>query len=277
MASIRITVVWGCLTGLALGIACGSNSDLDAISASPLVTGGRGGVGPRSGGMAPSLGYAGAQPTGGQRSSGGAPCTGDFNTVAYGEGLPCPTDFPSALVWRWPNGYPCEETYVGSCNGLLAFFRYQGEGGKFCYYDPGSGALVGAVVVGDTSYFCNDTSASIGAGHYPSDCPLDYLTESDRCAPATGGSGPGTGGTGGIAPTGGALATGGAGDIDCDARRVTCSVQAPSCGSRYPRVVGACYDGTCVNLEDCQCTAYEECPYSGVKICYLGHCDYPGD
>jgi hypothetical protein len=48
---------------------------------------------------------------------------------------------------------------------------------------------------------------------------------------------------------------------NCDQRDVACKMLPPTCGpGQFPGVVGSCWDGTCVPLEQCLCTVAEECP-----------------
>jgi hypothetical protein len=67
---------------------------------------------------------------------------------------------------------------------------------------------------------------------------------------------------------------------NCDQRDVACNMLPPTCGlGQFPAVVGSCWDGTCVPLEQCLCTVMEECPaYSGQgyleqnECCGSQHC-----
>jgi hypothetical protein len=48
---------------------------------------------------------------------------------------------------------------------------------------------------------------------------------------------------------------------NCDQRDVACDLLPPTCDlEQFPRVVGSCWDGTCVPIEQCACTVSEECP-----------------
>jgi len=62
---------------------------------------------------------------------------------------------------------------------------------------------------------------------------------------------------------------------NCDPRDVACDLLPPICDSGVPRVVGTCWDGTCVPISQCLCTVAEECPDLGVYACYESkqHCD----
>jgi hypothetical protein len=63
---------------------------------------------------------------------------------------------------------------------------------------------------------------------------------------------------------------------NCDQRAVACELLPPTCGpGQFPRVVGSCWDGTCVPISQCQCTVTEECPEPGNFVCYTSkqHCD----
>ncbi len=64
------------------------------------------------------------------------------------------------------------------------------------------------------------------------------------------------------------------GSANCDQRDVACNMLPPTCGpGQFPRVVGSCWDGTCVSLEQCQCTVTEECPDPGNLVCWSRqHC-----
>jgi hypothetical protein len=69
------------------------------------------------------------------------------------------------------------------------------------------------------------------------------------------------------------------GSANCDQRDVTCKTLPPTCGpGQFPRVVGSCWDGTCVPIEQCQCTVMEECPgylgpgYWEFACCGSQHC-----
>ena len=66
---------------------------------------------------------------------------------------------------------------------------------------------------------------------------------------------------------------------NCDQRDVACKMLPPTCGpGQFPAVVGSCWDGTCVPIEQCQCTVMEECPgylgpgYSEFECCGSQHC-----
>ena len=57
---------------------------------------------------------------------------------------------------------------------------------------------------------------------------------------------------------------------NCDQREVLCEMTTPTCGPwQVPRVVGNCYDGTCISINQCSCTAAEECPDSRNYTCLL--------
>lgn len=64
------------------------------------------------------------------------------------------------------------------------------------------------------------------------------------------------------------------GSANCDQRDVACKTLAPTCGpGQFPRVVESCWDGTCVPIEQCQCTVTEECPDAGNFVCWSRqHC-----
>jgi hypothetical protein len=63
--------------------------------------------------------------------------------------------------------------------------------------------------------------------------------------------------------------------VSCDVRKVTCSTAAPSCiEGNVPRVVGSCYDGTCVPLGHCTCTDVADCP-AGKLMCIEQRCQAP--
>jgi len=63
----------------------------------------------------------------------------------------------------------------------------------------------------------------------------------------------------------------GTGGTNCDPRGVVCDQVPPTCGQgQVPRVVVSCYDGTCVPIDQCQCTVGEECPdYPSQYTCFL--------
>ena len=63
---------------------------------------------------------------------------------------------------------------------------------------------------------------------------------------------------------------------NCDQRDVACKMLPPTCDvGQFPRVVGTCWDGTCVPIEQCMCTVAEECPDSDEYTCFMSehHCD----
>jgi hypothetical protein len=64
------------------------------------------------------------------------------------------------------------------------------------------------------------------------------------------------------------------GSANCDQRAVACKMLPPICDQgQFPRVVGSCWDGTCVPIEQCQCTVTEECPDPGNFVCWSQqHC-----
>jgi hypothetical protein len=61
---------------------------------------------------------------------------------------------------------------------------------------------------------------------------------------------------------------------NCDPRAVACELLPPTCDlGQFPRVVGSCWDGTCVSIEQCMCTVSEECPDPGNFVCWSQqHC-----
>jgi hypothetical protein len=61
---------------------------------------------------------------------------------------------------------------------------------------------------------------------------------------------------------------------NCDQRDVACRMLPPPCFGQVPRVVGTCWDGTCVPLEQCLCTVPEECPdpYNHPCLMNVHHC-----
>jgi hypothetical protein len=62
---------------------------------------------------------------------------------------------------------------------------------------------------------------------------------------------------------------------NCDQRDVACKMLPPTCGpGQFPGVVGSCWDGTCVPLEQCLCTVPEECPdpYNHPCLMSVHHC-----
>jgi hypothetical protein len=62
---------------------------------------------------------------------------------------------------------------------------------------------------------------------------------------------------------------------NCDPRDVVCNTLPPTCGQlQVPRVVGDCYDGSCVPIDQCLCTVAEECPDRSQYTCFLSanHC-----
>jgi hypothetical protein len=63
----------------------------------------------------------------------------------------------------------------------------------------------------------------------------------------------------------------GTGGTNCDPRGVVCDQVPPTCDQgQVPRVVVSCYDGTCVPIDQCQCTVAEECPdYPSQYTCFL--------
>jgi hypothetical protein len=247
------------------------------------------------------------------------PCTGAFDAVA-GLVYACPLDYASAAQWSGNCPYPIHG-YLGSCNGFSALVVSPGTWGKYCYYDPSSGALVGAVLEDDVPSFCGSTSRSIAAGSRPSACPITGFADQGWCGtvdagppgPECSATSPCTAGTCVGSSCSGAwtcvadgrectdnltqycgcdgvtfsdsptcpgrpyLYQGACGALfDCDARKVTCDVMTPSCAEgQVPRVEGNCW-GPCVPIDQCQCTAAEQCPQPNqyTSLLSAGHCSY---
>lgn len=152
----------------------------------------------------------------------------------------------------------------------------------------------------DASDYCNLTSYTIAGGSYPSDCPLSPLADLGDCVPATAcfstepcAQGLCVGASCGdiwtciedrrtcstnladycgcdgvtfqdsqACPTRPYASRGACGQgTNCDQRDVACDLLPPTCDlGQFPRVVGSCWDGTCVPIEQCACTVSEECP-----------------
>ena len=208
----------------------------------------------------------GTNATGGE-AAGGVPCTGSLEAVAAGRLYTCPPDYAAAE--QWP--ITCSSWGVarlGSCGGLLAFTISNGMGGQECYYDSGTRAPVGAISVDDVRSFCenqewtcvtdgpacNDTAAAYCSCNHVTfgdgaTCPRVPYEHRGSCEQTT----------------------------NCDPRDVTCDTATPACGTgQVPRVVAGCYDGSCVSIQQCQCTTAEECPERSQYTCLVdgSHCDF---
>jgi hypothetical protein len=180
--------------------------------------------------------------TSGQGGAGaaGGPCTDTLDAVASGHGFACPNDYVSAE--RWPISCSYGHGYLGSCNGFLALVVSPGTWVKECYYDPVSRALVGARYSDDVPDYCNRTSRTIAAGSYPSACPTYGLTDLGECAPATGGSGSGTGGMPAIGGSG--SGTGGTGATSASGGTTATGGQT-GCWPTEPCAAGLCVGASC--------------------------------
>lgn len=123
--------------------------------------------------------------------------------------------------------------------------------------DSGAGAGGAGVVAGSSSVAGSTEGGSVGS--------------SGSAAGGVSGGGA-SGGTGASAGT----ETGEGGEpslVDCDARKVTCKVAKPTCGTfQVPSVEGSCY-GECVKIERCACSEAAECPDSNQFTCWKRtHC-----
>jgi hypothetical protein len=182
-----------------------------------------------------------------------------------------------ARVFPWPlgSGYTAAMRSLGFGLVLLAavlglaFGCGQSDGGSGSAGN-GAGTAAGGSSSAGTASGKAGTSAMAGTANSGS---------------SSGGGSVGGGtvaGAGGNATTGGqpeAQAgagndTGGAGGlVDCDPKKILCKRLAPTCDAgEVPSVEGSCY-GDCVKVEQCGCSAAEQCPEPEQYTCWAKlHC-----